>query len=64
MAHQILSVNQIPARDGSLDGFEAVCSCGYRMTNAVKSNVEHDARGHVAYMAAAKPARKRTGRIA
>ena len=34
----------------NLAGFVADCSCGMRMTNTVKSNLEFDLRDHVAYM--------------
>jgi hypothetical protein len=35
---------------GALPGFETVCyDCGLRMSNTVRSNVEADARDHIAY---------------
>lgn len=38
---------------GALEGFETVCyDCGLRMANTVRSNVEADARDHIAYWAA------------
>ena len=51
MRHEIISVGPVPATsDGALAGFEAVCSCGYRLSNTVESNAAHEGREHVTYM--------------
>jgi hypothetical protein len=50
--HTILTVSAKPASEkGALDGFEAVCSCGYRMSTSLS---EREARklgfDHAEYM--------------
>lgn len=65
MAHTILSVQAKPASErGALDGFEAVCSCGFRMSHslgerwAYRLGVEHTAFMNAKEAKAAKAARR------
>ena len=39
---------------GALKGFSITCSCGLEMRNTVRSNVEADARDHIAWAARQK----------
>lgn len=52
-AHTILSVSFVPADGrGSLDGFEARCSCGWTMSTSLSERfARRDAADHLAYWA-------------
>lgn len=52
MNHQTTTTREVPANeDGNrnLSGFEVTCTCGLVMRNTVRSNVEQDAREHLAW---------------
>lgn len=53
MAHQIVSTEAVEASGpGALDGFTAVCSCGYRMSTSLSAReAARQGDAHVAYMA-------------
>jgi hypothetical protein len=51
LTHQLVSSGFVPAADGSIDGWEAVCSCNFSRTHSLS---ERSARqliaDHVVYM--------------
>lgn len=58
MTHLILSISPKPAAHGGIDGYEAVCSCGYRMASVFEAQAARDGNDHVACMTATtKPSR-------
>jgi hypothetical protein len=60
--HAIIAIVPSPATEkGALDGFEAICSCGYRLKSSLRTCAMSDGHRHVAYMnekESAKPTRK------
>jgi hypothetical protein len=48
MDHVVGPTHPVPATGpGALPGFEAVCTCGLRMRNSIRCNVDLDAQDHV-----------------
>ena len=45
------------ARNGGLDHFFSLCTCGLEIANTVRTNVEAEVREHLAYMAAKQASR-------
>lgn len=51
--HRIIEVREHPATEpGALDGWEAVCTCGYTMAASLKGIASGYGIAHVAYMSA------------